>query len=114
MDIVLQHDLLSRMIEPHRREPAPMRMTQQKAIEMLPGLGRYPEAVARARTKSRIASCAASGTHTAVNSPARCSFANINASRRSVLTRSPALTGINEGATTMQSCPSPRNNRHRP
>jgi len=44
----------------------------------------------RARTKSRIASCPGSGTHTAVNSPARCSFARLAASRRSVLIRSPA------------------------
>jgi hypothetical protein len=29
-------------------------------------------------------------------------------------TRSPALIGISEGATTMQSCLSPRNNRYRP
>src|SRR5579883_1333760 len=65
-------------------------------------------AVARALTRSRMASCAASGTQTAVSSPARCSLASITASRRSVLTRSPAFIGISEGATTMQSCPSSR------
>ena len=59
----------------------------------------------RARTRSRIASCPASGTHTAVSSPARCSRARLAASRRSVLTRSPARFGISEGATTMRSCP---------
>jgi hypothetical protein len=50
----------------------------------------------RARTRSRIASCAASEIQIAVNSPARCSFASITASRRSVLTRSPDFIGISE------------------
>src|SRR5690606_3919584 len=36
-------------------------------------------------------SCASSGTHTEVGSPARCSRASISLSRRSVLTRSPAF-----------------------
>src|SRR4030065_632515 len=39
----------------------------------------------RARVKSRNASCAPSGTHPAVSSPARCSLANDKLSRRSVL-----------------------------
>src|SRR6266446_7913956 len=52
-----------------------------------------------------MASWAASGIQIGVSSPARCSFASISASRRSVFTRSPALTGINDGATTTQSCP---------
>src|SRR5262249_16337106 len=43
------------------------------------------------------------GTHTAVNSPARCSFARLAASRRSVLTRSPIRFGISDDATTMHS-----------
>src|SRR6202022_1446621 len=51
------------------------------------------------------ASCAASGTHTAVSSPARCSRARRAASRRSVLTRSPARCGISEGATTTHCWP---------
>jgi hypothetical protein len=57
---------------------------------------------------------AASGSQTAVNSPARCSVAGITASRRSVFTRSPAVTGIKDGATTMQSCPIPTGRRCRP
>ncbi len=61
---------------------------------------------ARARTKSRIASCPASGIQMGVSSPARCSLASIMASRRSVFTRSPAFIGISDGATTTQSCPS--------
>ena len=46
-----------------------------------------------------------SGTHTIVSSPARCSFARLDASRRSVLIRSPGRFGIRDGATTTQSCP---------
>jgi hypothetical protein len=34
-------------------------------------------------------------------------LASTTASRRSVLTRSPALKGISDGATTTQSCPQP-------
>src|SRR5215207_9529438 len=62
-------------------------------------------AAVRARTKSRIASCVGSGTHTAVSSPARCSRASVTASRRLVLTRLPARNGTSEGATTVQSWP---------
>jgi hypothetical protein len=68
-------------------------------------------AVPRARTRSRIASCAASGTQTAVNSPALCNLASIAASRRLVFTRSPGFFGINEGATTVQLWPSPLSSR---
>src|SRR6202022_3391201 len=59
----------------------------------------------RARTRSRIASCVASGTHTAVSSPARCSRARLAASRRSLLTRSPTRCGISDGATTTHCWP---------
>ena len=38
---------------------------------------------------------------------ARCNLARLIASRRSVLTRSPGLRGINDGATTTHSCPAP-------
>ena len=62
-------------------------------------------AASRARTRSRIASWAGSGTHTDDSSPARCNLARLIASRRSVLTRSPGLRGINDGATTTHSCP---------
>jgi hypothetical protein len=47
----------------------------------------------------------------AASSPARCSFAKLDASRRSVLTRSPARFGISEGATTTHSCPWPDKRR---
>ena len=126
MDVVLQHDLLCRMIEAHRGQPASIGqgpgansavdpvMAQQKALQMLPRLGQYPTAVARARTRSRIASCAASGIQIGVSSPARCSLASISASRRSVLTRSPAFIGISDGATTTQSCPYPVSKRCKP
>jgi hypothetical protein len=45
----------------------------------------------------------ASGTHIDVNSPARNNRANVSASRRLVLIRSPGFRGISEGATTVQS-----------
>jgi hypothetical protein len=38
-------------------------------------------------------------------------LASIAASRRLVFTRSPASFGISDGATTVQSCPSPLNSR---
>ena len=40
------------------------------------------------------------GTHTAVSSPARNSFARFTASRRLVFTRSPGFFGISDGAAT--------------
>jgi len=43
--------------------------------------------------------------NTAFSSLARCSLARLMASRRLVLIRSPGRFGINEGATTTQSCP---------
>ena len=72
-------------------------------------------AVERARTRSRIASCAASGTHTSVSSSARSSLASFSASRRFVLTRSPGRRGVIDGATTRQLTPGlPVRCRYRP
>src|SRR6202008_1415039 len=51
--------------------------------------------------ESRTASCASSGTHPSVSSPARSSRARCIASRRFVFTRSPGLRGIIDGATTV-------------
>ncbi len=45
------------------------------------------------------------GTSTTVRAPERTSLASGMASRRSVLTRSPAFVGMSEGATTQQSSP---------
>jgi hypothetical protein len=84
--------------------------------QMRPGLSRnrrtcrraFPGtriAVARARTRSRIVSCAASGTQTAVNAPARCNLAGMTASRRPVSIRSPACTGRREGAAKCNHAP---------
>src|SRR3954463_5341778 len=64
---------------------------------------RSSTAASRARTRSRKASWASSGTHTGVSSPARNNRASEIASRRLVLTRTPGLRGISDGATTMQS-----------
>jgi hypothetical protein len=115
--------LLRQMIEPSRGPPAPvgnspgaspavnLLVAQQKALQMLPRLPlscAFPKtriAVIRARISSRIASCAASGTQIGVSSQARCNLASVIASRRSVLTRSPAFNGISEGATTVQPWP---------
>lgn len=60
---------------------------------------------ARARLRSRMASSSTWGTSTRGRSPERISRARGRASRRSVVTRSPAFFGIHEGATTQQSCP---------
>src|SRR5712692_3009088 len=57
-------------------------------------------ASSRARTTSRMASSSTPGTYPGVRSPDRSSRASCTASRRSVLTRSPACLGIWEGATT--------------
>jgi hypothetical protein len=54
------------------------------------------------------------GPQITVSSPARCSLASINTSRRSVLTRSPAFIGISDGATTTESYPKPVSNRCNP
>jgi len=80
VDIILQHDLLGGMIEPDTREPsavgagpalfsridAPMR--KRKPCRCWRALPRTRTAVARARIRSRIASCASSGNQ---NSSAR-------------------------------------------
>ena len=66
---------------------------------------RSSTAASLARTSSRMASCASSGTQTAVSSPARRRRASCVASRLLVLTRSPGLRGISEGATTVHWCP---------
>ena len=46
--------------------------------------------------------------------PARCRFADITAPRRSVFTRSPAVSGITDRATTVRSGPIPTSRRCRP
>jgi hypothetical protein len=60
-------------------------------------------AASRAQTRSRIASCASSGTQTDVSSPARERRASTPASRRSVLTRSPGRLGVRDDLTDMAS-----------
>ena len=52
------------------------------------------------RARSRMAASSTAGTSTGVRSPARLSRARGVASRRSVVTRSPACFGTREGATT--------------
>lgn len=56
----------------------------------------------RTRMRSRAASSAGLGTRTHVSSPARKRRARLRASVRSVLTRTPALRGMSEGAITAQ------------
>jgi hypothetical protein len=73
-----------------------------------------PEPIKACPHQVAIASCAASGTQTAVNSPARCSFARLDGCLRSVLIRSPGRFGIKEGAMTTQSCPAADNWRWMP
>ena len=116
-DAIFQHDVMRRVFELQSGQPAPvhqrpgrpvimMAMAQQEAGQLLARLPhRLRTAARRARTRSRIASWAGSGTQTGVSSPARCSLARLIASRRSVLIRSPGLRGINDGATTTHSCP---------
>jgi hypothetical protein len=50
----------------------------------------------------------------ATRSPARCSRASRRQSRRSVLTRSPGVFGISDGATTWQATPIEVSSRYRP
>jgi hypothetical protein len=85
VDVVLQHDLLGGVVKADRAQPAPIRPgpTPHAAIdpvrrdrsghaarESLAGawraLASTRKAVARARTRSRMASCAASGIQTGV------------------------------------------------
>lgn len=115
LDHLLQGDLMGGMIEllllqPSQiahgpglrpREDAAMlehEATHSLAIDAL-GLDRGRPG---ANQESRIASWPASGTHTAVSSPARKSLARAMASRRLVLTRSPGFLGISKSATTVQ------------
>src|SRR5271165_4525722 len=102
INVVLQHDLLRRVIKPHRRQPASISLgpvpnagidppVSQETPRCWRALDNTFIAVARARTKSRIASWAASGTQTPVSSPARCSLANITASRRPNLSRTTSI-----------------------
>jgi hypothetical protein len=60
---------------------------------------------ARARRRSRLASAATVGTATAGSSPERARRARGPAARWSVWTRSPAVLGRREGATTQPSAP---------
>jgi hypothetical protein len=111
----LKDDLLGDMLELLIGQPAPMRQRPMAASAVNPAVTqqegsscwrlrrRSSVAASRARTRSRTASCASSGAHTPVSSPARCSRANVTASRRFVLIRSPDRFGIKAGATTMQS-----------
>ncbi|WCR18734.1 transposase [Paracoccus alcaliphilus] len=117
VDIVLQDDLLRRIREAHQREPPPigpgpaflpridLAVAQQKALQVLARLARHPHR--RCPRPDQIAHRLMRHIRkqTAVSSPDRCSFAGITASRRSVFIRSPAFTGISDGATTMQPCP---------
>ena len=73
------------------------RCASRKALSCARPRRRSCTASVRARQRSRIASSLASGTCTALSSPARCSRASLRASRRSVLTRSPARLGISDG-----------------
>ena len=70
MDVVLQDQLLRRMPESHRRQPPTVgqrpallpgkntAMPKQKSLQVLSLLRQHGAAVARARIRSRIASCA--------------------------------------------------------
>jgi len=61
---------------------------------LLKSLGQECQVVAPSlRERSRMASCRASGTQTAVSSPARDSLARLTASRRFVFTRLPGFFG---------------------
>ena len=62
----------------------------------------------RVCTRSRIARFIGSATHTAINSPTRCSFARLHASVRSVLIRSSCRLRIEKGVTTDTVVPSRR------
>ena len=77
-------------------------MPQQEALQMLARLAEHPHG--RGSGPNQIAHRLVRRVRhqTAVSSPARCSFARLSASRRSVFTRSPGLLGIKNGATTMQ------------
>jgi len=78
---------------------------QEERQEVVAALGATPPWPCRARDRSRIASCAASGTQIAVSSPARNRAAKVVASRRSVLICPPGRTGTIDGATTRSRTP---------
>ena len=78
-------------------------VTQQKCTQLLTSRAHRPYRRQTGRIKSRIASCAASGTQTALSRPPRCRTARASASRLSFFCRSPLLRGIIEGATTRHS-----------
>src|ERR1700727_1595251 len=81
INVVLQHDLLCRVIKAHRRQPTSISLGpgpnagidppvwQEKSTKVLARLGQHLHRRSAARTKSRIASWAASGTQTPVSSP---------------------------------------------
>ncbi len=115
VDSFLKDDLLGDMLELLIAQPAPVRQRPMAASAVNPAVtqqeGKQLLAFAAKVIRRRLAGPhkiahrlmrASSGVHTPVNSPARCSRANVTASRRFVLIRSPARFGIRAGATTMQ------------
>jgi hypothetical protein len=73
---------------------------QQEGLQPVLGSLEIPDGSAQARVRARLASASAVGTPTGVRVPERRSRARWVASRRSVLTRSPACFGTREGATS--------------
>ena len=59
----------------------------------------------RARRRARLAASSPDGTWTGGRAPARIRRASVLASRRGVLTRAPAVVGIQDGAPTQQTGP---------
>ena len=113
-DRCLQDAVLRRCGADHCREPpergrapggsaggARARLSKQ-AVRRHGGGRRSLRVAARARVRARRASSSPVGTETAVRSPERARRARGMASLRSVVTRSPALGGRREGATTQQ------------
>ncbi|MER8543999.1 hypothetical protein NKH17_32455 [Mesorhizobium sp. M1334] len=109
----MEHELLGRMVEPLRRQPAGMgpapvlvtgkdpTMAQQERKQHLALLAQI--LARRGPHPHYVASCTASGTQIPFSSPARSNRAKLIASRRFALTHSPRRLGISEGATTSQS-----------
>ena len=113
-NVILDHDLMYHLLELEPRRPAAMKLGPSapngslgatKSLRAADARGAVPPLRRDARTESRIFSYPGSGTHTAISSPARCSFARLAACRGSVLIRSPGRFGISDGATTMHWCP---------
>ena len=73
---------------------------------------RAPRMSSRALSRSRSPSSSGVGGDTNRNIPARYKPTSFFASRRSVFTRSPARTGINDGATTSHATPILVSSRH--